>query len=438
MAIAQAPLLAPTAGAPSAHRDTGIDLVRAFCITAVVLLHAIMVGVTIGDVGPVFANASEGAWWIVPVSWMLQVMPLFFIIGGFSGFLAHHRARQRGATASAFVAGRVHRLLRPAVITIAVAGASLALLLAAGVGADLVATAGFRYGQPLWFLGVFLLCQALLPAMSALHRRAPLRTVGLLVAAALCVDAVRGATGLDAVGFVNLGFVWLALQQLGFFLADGTVDALSRRTRAVVGIAALAALVVTTATGVYSPDLIESINPPTGVLLLVGAVHLSALSLVRGPLTALSARPAAAAFSSFVNRRAMTVYLWHMPVLLAMAGMSALLALAGWMHLPALGSAAWWLGRPLWLVAALLFTALVAVVFAKAETAAPSLTALAPGRVARAVAIGAAGVVLLLVAGTTPLTAAVAVTTGVIALRLASAPTSSPSQRPVGLSPVVA
>ncbi|WP_217184160.1 acyltransferase [Streptomyces sp. AC495_CC817] len=417
---------APPAAAPSAPRatgrDTGVDLIRAVCVAGVVLLHAIMVGVTVSDSGPVFANASDGAWWIVPVSWLLQVMPLFFIIGGFAGVIAYRRQRDRGATASAFVAARVHRLLRPAVVVVGVVGVVLAVLSLAGVSPELVAIAGFRYGQPLWFLAVFLLCQALLPALSALHDRAPLRTLALLAAAALAVDGVRAATGLDGIGFVNLAFVWLTLQQLGFFFADGTVDALSRRVRGAIVAGAGGLLLFSFATGVYSPDLIANINPPTGALLLVGMVHLGLLSLFRERIAQFSRRPRVAAVSAFVNRRTMTIYLWHMPVLLLMAGASAIFALSTGVALPEPSTAMWWIGRPLWLATALALTAVAALALSRFEEApAPALSA-EGRRTAAAALVGVLAVVLLLVTGTTPLTAAIAVVAIVIALRLASAP----------------
>ncbi len=233
VALSSAPsALPPAATRPSNGRDTGIDLLRALCVVGVVVLHALMVGVAVSDGTPVFDNASTGTWWIVPVSWLLQVMPLFFVIGGFSGFLAYTASRRRGDTAASFVTARVHRLLGPALVVIGAVGTLLALLLVTGVPAELVAVAGYRYGQPLWFLGVFLLCQALLPAMVAAHRRRPVVALLSLVAASVAVDAVRLTTGVPALGFLNLAFVWLALQQLGFFLADGSIDALGRRTRA--------------------------------------------------------------------------------------------------------------------------------------------------------------------------------------------------------------
>ncbi|GAA3901952.1 acyltransferase family protein [Microbacterium invictum] len=392
-----------------ATRDTGIDFVRALCVTAVVVLHAMMVGVTVTGSGPVFENAADGSTWIAPLSWILQVMPLFFVIGGFSGLLAYRRQRTAGGTAASFVAARLHRLLRPALVTVGVVGVVLVALAVAGVPADLIAVAGHRYGQPLWFLGVFLLCQALLPALAAAHERAPVRTIAILVVATVAVDAVRAATGLDAVGFVNLAFAWLALQQLGFFLADGSLDRIPAGVRVVAGVTAVAALVTSWVSGIYSPDLIAHINPPTAALLLVGVAHTSALTLLRGRLRRLSRRPRAAAFTDFVTARTMTVYLWHMPVLLAMAGLCAVFALSTGAALPTPSSLGWWLTRPLWLAVALASTAVVAVALARFEAGRLPATTESAWRTGGEVLTGLIAIVMLLVLGTSPSTAAIAV-----------------------------
>lgn len=412
----------PTRG----ERDRGIDLVRACCIVGVVVLHAMMVGVTVTSAGPVFENASDGTAWIAPLSWILQVMPLFFVIGGFAGLLAYRRHRSHGAPASAFVAARLHRLLLPAVVTIGCVGAALATLTLAGVPADLVAMAGFRFGQPLWFLGVFLLCQALLPALAAAHEHAPLRSIVSLTAAAVLVDVLRAITGVDALGFINLVLVWTALQQLGFFLADGSIGAISRRVRALAGVGAVVVLVLTWWTGVYSSDLIANINPPTAALLLVGVAHTALLSLVRERLTRLSARRRVAFVTDFATRRAMTIYLWHMPVLLAMAGASAVFALTTGIALPAPDSLGWWFGRPLWLAVALTLTALVATVFARVEAVPTPIATHSRGRITAAVLLGLAAVVLLLVAGTSMTTATLAVLSIVAALRVSLSSSRSP------------
>lgn len=436
MAIASAPLTAtPSSPPPRGIRDTGIDLVRALCVVGVVLLHAIMVGVTVTESGPVFANASDGSGWIAPLSWVLQVMPLFFVIGGFSGLIAYRRSRVRGGDAVAFIAARLHRLVRPAVVTIGVVAVALAVLTVVGVPSDLIVVAGFRYGQPLWFLAVFLMCQALLPALAAAHDRAPYIAIGALVAAAVGVDTLRALSGVDALGFLNLAFVWMALQQLGFFLADGSIDALSRRTRALAGLAALAILIASFVSGIHSPDLIANINPPTTALILVGVVHTSLFSLLRDRIDHMSRGRAAAALIAFVTPRAMSIYLWHMPVLLSMAGASAVFSLSVGVALPSLGGVEWWASRPLWLVMALALTAVAALATSRFENHRGSVDTGSRRRVGVSVLLALVGLVLLLWQGTTVATAIIALSLMVAALRLTTpARTSDPRPLLVGVS----
>lgn len=390
-------------------RDPGVDLVRAGCVCVVVLLHALMVGVTVDASGPVFENAADGAAWFAPVTWAAQVMPLFFVIGGFAGAIAYRRLRQRGGTAAGFVVGRVHRLLLPAVLSIGAVGLGLVTLTAWGVPAELVQIAGYRYSQPLWFLGVFLMCQALLPVLLAAHERAPLQSIAGLVAAAVVVDVARAVTGLDAIGFLNLVFIWCALQQVGFHLADGRLEAVRLRSRVLTGAGAGVLLVGLCMAGIYSPDLYENLNPPTVALLLVGVAQTCLLSLFRGPLARLSQRPPVAAFTDFVAVRSMTIYLWHMPVLLALAGAAALLAMETGLELPEPSSVEWWLSRPLWLGLGLALTAGVAWALAGGERSRLPEAPASVRHTVQAVLAGLAGVVLLLVAGTTVVTAVISV-----------------------------
>jgi surface polysaccharide O-acyltransferase-like enzyme len=422
---------APSSLSPVARsgRDHAIDLVRALCVTAVVVLHSLMVGVTVAPDGPVFANAGDAGWWLVPVSWVLQVMPLFFVIGGFAGLKAYERMPEGSATA--FVTARLHRLLLPAVGVIGTAGVGLAALTLTGVPDDLVEVAGFRFGQPLWFLAVFLLAQALLPALVRAHRTAPFITLGALAAGAVAVDIARAATGIDAIGFLNLGFVWLTMQQLGFLLADGRIDALSRRARVAIGATALAALATTFITGAYSPDLIANSNPPTAALLLVGVVHTAAFSLLRAPIAAFAERARPRAFTEFVSQRAMTIYLWHMSVLLVLAGGSALLATAGMLDLPAPASPEWWLGRPVWLALVLGITALISLPLSRMESLRLPRRSLGAASVSVAATLGTAAVVLLLVRGTSTTTVIAALTAMVAALAIVTPLPSLEVQRMV-------
>ncbi|WP_159607340.1 hypothetical protein [Agromyces humi] len=94
---------APDAPRTRVARDPSVDAIRIVLLVAVFLLHAMMCGVSVGAAGPVLENALEGQVWFGPVSWVVQIMPLFFIAGGFSSFHHWRSMRARGATPSEYI-----------------------------------------------------------------------------------------------------------------------------------------------------------------------------------------------------------------------------------------------------------------------------------------------------------------------------------------------
>jgi peptidoglycan/LPS O-acetylase OafA/YrhL len=375
-------------------------MARAWCLTVVVALHALMVGVSVSIDGPVLANALEGWAWFPLFSWLAQIMPLFFVLGGFSSFLQWSRMRGRGVEPSEYVASRMRRLLRPAAVAVSAVVVALAALTLAGVPPQIVATAGFRLSQPLWFLGVYILCTAFVPLLEAAHRRAPALTVAALAAAVVAVDIVRLSTGVTVVGFANLLFVWLLIQQLGFWLADGKLDGLGHRMLGALAALALAVLFVLCLTNVYSFDMLANLNPPTFALVLLGVAQLALFELARPSLRRLQGIRPLAVVVTAVNARAMTVYLWHMLVLIGLAG-SLLLSGAS---LPVPLSGDWWLTRPGWLAAVVILVAAVVALTGRIESGRRGAPDAAPSTRASAYAsvlLGAGGVLVLLVTGFT-------------------------------------
>lgn len=353
-------LLAPrrtvVAGPVAPSRDTAVDVARAACLVVVVLLHAMMVGVSNPGGTAVFENAMMSWEWFPAASWIVQVMPLFFVLGGFSAYTDWTKRRAAGVTGGAYLLSRVHRLALPAFGAIAATALFLAGMTLAGVDPAFIAEAGFRISQPLWFLGVYLLCTTLVPAAVAMHRRAPALTVAVLAAAVVGIDVARGTSGIEAIGLANLLFVWLLVQQLGFFLADGSVSALSRRSVAMLGAGALSLLGVTVLAGVYPADLYQALNPPTAALVLLGVAQLAIFELLRPGLRRLHGVGAVRSATRALGERSMTVYAWHMLVLIALAG--ALLLVPG--ELPVPLSPDWWDSRVLWLIVSGVAVAIVA------------------------------------------------------------------------------
>lgn len=404
-----------------ARRDPAVDVARAACLMVVVLLHALMVGVSVGVRGPVLENAMEGWPGFAALSWVVQVMPLFFLLGGFSAHTQWERMRERGAGYGDYLAGRMRRLFVPAAAALVAVAVLLSVLTLAGVPAELVAVAGFRMSQPLWFLGVYVLCTAAIPPLVALHRRAPVLGLAITAALAVTVDFLRGWTGVTAIGFANLLFVWLTVQQLGFWLASGRLDGLSRRTLGVLAVSAAGTLAVLCTAGVWSFDMLANLNPPTAALLLLAIVQLALFRLAAPALRAAGRLPIVERAVGWLSARAMTVYLWHMPVLIVLAG--ALLASEA--DLPAPLSGEWWLARPAWLAVVLVAVAGVVAVAGRLETGRPSAPKATPTSVPRAAsrallssAAGAAGVLLVLLAGASVTAWVAAAALAFLALRI--------------------
>ena len=380
-------------------RDASVDVIRSLCLVVVVALHALMVGVSVGPQGPVLENALDGNPWFSSLSWLVQVMPLFFIAGGFSSVSQWRRMQLRGSTAGDYVRLRLVRLLVPAVVLVASVGTGLLILAVAGVPGEMVETAGYRISQPLWFLAVYLGCSALVPLMASAHGKAGLPTLVGLALAIVAVDTGRLFMELPALGYANLAFVWLFIQQLGFWLADGRVGRMSRAARKWIAGLSLVLLVHLFASGWYSGDMFSNLNPPTGALALLAIAQLMVFSLAQKRIRRWAERSKAMSLVRLVGSKAMTIYLWHMPVMVSLAGILLMVPV----HLPAPGTAEWWLSRPVWLVA--VACALLPVVrrLGRLElVSASSKGPLTHPRILLGAVSGVAGVVVLLVDGITP------------------------------------
>jgi peptidoglycan/LPS O-acetylase OafA/YrhL len=420
-----------------ASRDAAIDAARAGCLIVVFVLHALMVGVSVGADGPVLENALERWDGFAPLTWVVQVMPLFFVIGGYAGLTAWRRARARGDRPADFVRSRLTRLLRPAIVLVGAVAASLFALTLAGVAPEIVDAAGYRIGQPLWFLAVYLGCSALVPAMVALHERHGVVTLTALAGAVVAIDALRFASGVEAVGFANLAFVWLLMQQLGFWLADGRLERMSRRGRFRLAGAALAALALVTLAGPYTPDLYANLNPPTTCLVLLGVAQLALFSVARAPLRSWAERGAPARLVARFGEWGMTLYLWHLPAFVLVAGLLLVGHEVSGVPLPEPLTVEWWSSRPLWLIVAALATAALVRAFARWERGPrPAAKRVQSGvRAARAVPVwiavpaGVLGVGTVLVVGFAPPAALVALALLVVSWRGAQGPTRGPSTR---------
>jgi surface polysaccharide O-acyltransferase-like enzyme len=294
-------------------------------------------------------------------------MPLFFIAGGFASLSQWRRMRGRGEGWQAYVAGRTRRLVVPAAVMIAVVGIAITIAKLVGLAPELVDEASLRAGQPLWFLAVYLGVTALVPVTSWLHEHHRVITLVAFAGGIVVVDALAAVTGMPGLGYANLAFVWLFVHQLGYLLLDGGGRRVARGSVA-LPVAAFVGLLLCLATGA-SPDMYENLNPPNVVLALYGVLSFGLVRLGKPWLDRVASRPGVARVSSALGSRSMTVYVWHMPVLLTLVGVGFALGAP----MPGVHSLAWWGTRVPWLVTVALVVFPIASRLARLERWTPRL-----------------------------------------------------------------
>jgi peptidoglycan/LPS O-acetylase OafA/YrhL len=347
-------------------RDRTVDALRALSIGVVVVWHWAL-SVTHRAGGElVMPNpiAQVPLGWLA--TWLLQVMPVFFLVGGYANLAAWEKDERRAVP---FLRRRLTRLLRPAAVFAVVWAAAEAVLLLAVPGYPGVLAYGLVVFTPLWYLAAYVWVVLLVPLTAEAHRRAAVPTIALMGAAVAAVDLARFGAGLEAAGLVNSALVWLFVHQLGYLWRGGLLDRPGRRWS--LAAAGLAGLGCVAALDVYPRSMVATVGdelshmfPTTAGIAVLAVFQLGVVLLLRGALAAWTRRRQVWKAVVAVNAVVMTVFLWHMTALLAAF---VLLEATGFPIHPA-PTAAWWLQRPLWLVLPAVPLAVLVAIFARAET----------------------------------------------------------------------
>jgi fucose 4-O-acetylase-like acetyltransferase len=368
-----------------AHRDRYVDLLRAVAILVVVLGHWLITAVTVTDGRLGGVNLIYVVPWAEPATWLFQVMPVFFIVGGYANAASLDKHRTAGGTSSAWVQARALRLLRPTAVLVVVLVIGYAVALALGADSRVTRSAVRVAGVGLWFLVVYLAVVALAPAVIAWQRRWRWGVILTLIAVVGVGDVARVVTGSDVPAIGNYIVGWLAVHQLGVAWRDGALTRTRRPAYALaVGGAVVAGALVAlgpygvTMVGAAPPPDLGNSDPPTLALLALAAMQAGVALLLRPVIDPWLQRPRVWQAVVAVNAVILTVFLWHMvPVVIAGAALMA----TGVFPQPEVGSGVWFALRVPWLlILAVLLTALVAA-FARFETAALRRREAAPSAV---------------------------------------------------------
>lgn len=350
-----------------AGRDLTLDLARVVCVVLVVFVHILFTGVGRAPDGSLLIERTvEAQSWFTAASWIANIMPLFFVVGGYAARAGWRSASTRGDSAEDFVRVRLLRLARPALPLFVFFTVVLGATRLIGIDPTLVDTVAIGVGSPLWFLAAYMIVQALAPAMMRLHERYGAWVLLGLLAGAVLVDTFRftvigGFLGIQPVagtgyglgqelfGIPNIVFVWLFAQQIGFFLFDGWFGACRWWQLLLLIGAGYAALWGLVSMGGYSWNMLGNQWPPTTAMVMLAVIQAAALTLLHAPLTALMRHRAAQGVVFLIGSRLMTIYLWHLPMIMVLIGIQLALPIP----LPAPGSAVWWWTRPLFLIVVL-------------------------------------------------------------------------------------
>jgi len=327
-------------------RNRAVDLYRAAAMAVVALGHWLGMVAVLDEgelVGGNLLDFSPQYGWI---TWIGQVMPLFFFVGGFASATSLRSAERRGVPPADWIATRLRRMTTPAAALAAFW--AIALVVAGAFGGFGIAAAGAAGAAiPLWFLANYTIDTALAPFTFRWFRSHPVLLVGGLVILFGLADAARFA-GIPMVPQLNWVIGWLAFQVAGFAWQDGRLPA----GRALAGLAAtcwlLALLAVTVgpwpAVMLHHGGLDHSpTHPPSTALILFGLAYSFTAAALAPAVTAWLERSRRAwQVTIAANSVAMSVYLWHMTAAVVVAGM---VYAAGLLPSVEPGTSAWWLGK---------------------------------------------------------------------------------------------
>lgn len=300
-----------------ADRDRAIDVIRITALIGVVIGHTVMAVSIIRGGVLIWDNLLTTSVVFQALTWIFQIMPLFFFAGAAACVTSWHP----GSSWGSWLMKRCTRLFRPVFYYLAFWAVALAMLYPVLPQHVYQPVAGISI-QLLWFLGVYVLVLAAMPVLSRITTPARLvaGVAGVYAMVAL-IDAVRlHWSAATPIGYLNLA-AWLIPAMFG----------VAYRRRLLTGRAALATAAAVLAVNVallqwgpYELSLVgiegmrlPNMSPPS--LLLAGhAIVLSALAIAAAPaINRWARRPRVWWFTAIGNSGAMTLYLWHMPALLA-------------------------------------------------------------------------------------------------------------------------
>lgn len=368
--VARGSIARRIADATPASRDRALDGYRALAILGVVLGHWLVGALLLRDGYLIVASPLGRMGELAPASWFLQMLGLFFLVGGYAAATSAARSAQRGETYRHWLWARYRRLCTPVLVAAGFTVGILAVLMFMGVEYMTLRTWVVLFVQPLWFIGIYVVLTALTSLAIRLADRFGGFAALAMVVLVAAVDLLRYGPWQEAIpgwlGLVNLLPGWMFAYQLGVCWARGRVP----RPAAwvwMIGGAVLFALLITrfgyptSMVGTPGSDR-GNAHPPSLLVLALAAVQSGAAILLRERVGRLLRRPWLWAAVVVLNLSALTILCWHQVpnLIVSIASTWSGGSVPGLTDLPA--DPSWLVARVGWLLLfALILVGLVAV-----------------------------------------------------------------------------
>jgi len=337
-----------------ADRNRHVDFLRAASILVVIIGHWLISAVHYTDGELALEHLFDIQPWTRWLTWIFQVMPVFFIVGGYSNAVSLESAKRKHLGYAGWLSRRLARLMTPLTALLA-AWAVLALVMHLSAASpqliQLVTSAALI---PTWFLAIYIMTVLLAPMMYAFWQRLGFISIVIPVAVAVLMDTAFFAFEIRWPSWSNYFWVWLPIHSLGFAWRDGRLG--NSGQHLLYSALALGSLWLLVFYGPYplamvgSPGMeISNTTPPKITLLALGLFQFGLLMLFEKPMRNALCGPRLWTATVLVNSMIMTIYLWHITLAVMLVG---LLYVAGGLGIgfeP--GGFDWWLTRPLWVLA---------------------------------------------------------------------------------------
>lgn len=352
------------------ERNRYVDLLRAVSILVVVIGHWIIrTGWYVdGELTPgsMLESDPQTQW----LTWIFQVMPIFFIVGGYSNAVSLESAKRKGIGYAGWLAARLHRLVSPLLLLLVVWAAAALVMNLMGTRTVVIQFTTAAALIPTWFLAIYTMLVLLAPVAYKFWRRFGFKSFFVFVALAAITDTASFAADMKWAGWTNYFWVWLAVHQLGFAWRDGRLGGVWVRLGiSAFGFAVLYALIFK---GPYpmamvgSPDPgLSNTLPPKITLLALGLFQFGLLLSLESPMRRALDNLRLWTATVLINSMIMTLYLWHITVMIMVGSVMYVSDGFGFGIEP--GTSEWWATRPIWVGVLLICLVPVALLLSPLE-----------------------------------------------------------------------